>query len=206
MWTRLARGWLRKCNTCSVIKPLNKENFMERWTTKWLFRYKCLDCNEKLKDGFKSNSLSHWMSSSKIYRIWESIKKRCDNKKRKDYKNYWWRWISYDKKRKKFEWFYDDMKEWYSEWLSIDRKNNNWNYCKENCRWTTMKKQNNNRRDNIIIKYLWKKLTVSQRWDMLWLNKNTIFSRIKYWFSVEKILSVKNLKTNCYFKKEDSRN
>lgn len=85
---------------------------------------------------------SHWMTKTRIYRIWRNIQTRCYNTNIKQYKDYWWRGI-------KCEWgnfveFYRDMKEWYEDHLTIDRKENNWNYCKSNCRWATYKEQQKN--------------------------------------------------------------
>lgn len=113
---------------------------------------------------------------------------RCNNKNTLEYKDYWWRWIKV--KRKKFEDFYDDMWSTYKDWLTIDRyPDNNGNYCKENCRRATMKEQQNNRRDNHILIYKWKKQTVAERSYELWINQQTILSRINYWFSIDKILN-----------------
>ena len=79
------------------------------------------------------------------------MKDRCDNAKNQDYNYYWWLWISYDKTRSDFERFYNDMIEWYSDELTIDRINPHWNYCKENCRWSTRLEQSKNQRRNTII-------------------------------------------------------
>ena len=101
----------------------------------------------------------HWFAKrwkmKRIYRIWEGMKDRCLSNKRKAYKWYWWRWITIcDEWKEDFMEFYRDMwksyekhvKEFWEKNTSIDRTNNDWNYCKENCRWATWKVQANNKR------------------------------------------------------------
>ena len=44
-----------------------------------------------------------------------------------------------------FENFYKDMGK-RPQGKSLDRIDNNGNYCKENCKWSTAKEQSNNRR------------------------------------------------------------
>ena len=44
------------------------------------------------------------------------------------------------------------MKEGYLDTLSIDRIDNNGNYCKENCRWSTQEVQFRNKRNNLTFK------------------------------------------------------
>lgn len=133
----------------------------------WLF--KC-DCgNEVLRNGTsvrKGNTLScgcligakrtHGMTKSNTYRIWVDIKTRCSNKKNRAYKNYGGRGIKVCKRWMKFENFIEDMGE-RPKGLSIDRTNNNGNYEPNNCRWATMKEQQNNRRNNRLITYKGKK-------------------------------------------------
>jgi len=92
---------------------------------------------------------THWMFWTKIYWIRHWIKTRCYNKNRNRYKDYWGRWISICKKWMKFEWFYEDMWPTYKDGLTIDRIDNNWNYCKNNCKWSTYKEQANNRRRSV---------------------------------------------------------
>lgn len=129
------------------------------------------------------------IEKQKLYFVWNNIKNRCNNKKHPAYKNYWGRWISYDPKWEKFQWFYNDMKEWYNIWLTIDRENNDWDYCKENCSWITRKEQARNRRSNVF--YKWKCITDWCR--ELWLDTNKVWSRINVlWWSIEKSLEIDN--------------
>lgn len=126
--------------------------------------------------------MKHWLSKTKIYYIWQWIKNRCNNKKVKAYKDYGWRWIKCE--WYSFEDFYSDMWDSYKEWLSIERINNDWSYCKENCKWIEKKLQNNNTR--VIIKIKWK--TLSELSKSSWIKKITIYSRYKKGWSYEEIL------------------
>ena len=87
------------------------------------------------------------VSATKLYRLWESIKARCYNPKRKDYNNYGGRGITICK-----EWFcFDAFKNWalengYKEKLSIDRINNDGNYEPNNCRLANRNTQSTNQR------------------------------------------------------------
>jgi len=129
------------------------------------------------------------MTKDRIYKCWQDIKKRCDNPKNKSYKNYWWRWITYDIRWEKFELFYEDMKEWYKEHLTIDRKGNDWNYNKDNCRWATKKEQANNKRTCRYITYNWETLNLTQWCKKLNLNENLISDRVnKLWWDEFKAL------------------
>ena len=130
-----------------------------------------------------------WTWKNRFSRIYQWIKRRCENKNEKSYPRYWWRWI-------KIEWnsikdFYDDMYESYKEhcekyWeknTTIDRINTNWNYSKENCRRATYKEQNNNRSDNSFVEVDWIKYGVQEFADKFSINYWTAKYRMRMYRS-----------------------
>lgn len=86
----------------------------------------------------------------KIYHVYQEIKARCLNTRHKQYCQYWWRWINVCESWLWINWFsnfYKDMWEC-PKWYSIDRIDNNWWYCKNNCRRATINQQEVNKRSN----------------------------------------------------------
>lgn len=146
-----------------------------------------IDFIKEIKNITKSVNIvyRHWMHWKRIYRIWKCIKQRCWNPNNTYYNLYWWRWITYDKKWEKFIWFYEDMKEWYSDELQIDRIDNNWNYCKENCKWTTAKENSRNTRKNII--YKWK--CISEWAEIFWVKARDLNNRIYRGYSIKNTIN-----------------
>lgn len=178
----IQKNWSYRLCKCSC-----GNNKIICWTSLIKWRSKSCGC---LRKELLSKKATHRMWKTKIYRIRARIKSRCTDKNITQYKDYWWRWITYDPRREKFEWFYEDMYEWYKQWLSIDRIDNNWNYCKENCRWATRKEQNNNQRSNYLLEYNWLILNITQWAEKLWLSRNLLSDRIhKLWWSIEKSLT-----------------
>lgn len=95
----------------------------------------------------------HGFSGTRFYKIWKGMKNRCYNQNEPAYPRYGGRGICVVKRWDVFGNFRDDMYEDYlakarefgEENISIDRSNNDGNYCRANCRWTTLKVQNSNR-------------------------------------------------------------
>jgi hypothetical protein len=170
-----------KCD-CWNFKDVRLED-LRSWHTKscWCFR----------QNIWRERMTLHWESKTILFRRFSDLKNRCNNKNNYNYKNYWWRWIKCE--WNSFEEFKNDMYEGYLKhceefWkkeTTIDRIDNNWNYCKDNCRWITNKEQCNNRRSNII--YKWKNL---KQWsEELNINYGIFYSRIHLWWPIKKIIT-----------------
>lgn len=108
-----------------------------------IFGCGCMKRNNSLKHGHSIN-----FTESPTYRSWHAMISRCTNPKKDNYKDYGGRGIVVCKKWLKFENFLKDMGE-RPIGKTLDRIDNDGNYCKSNCKWSTPKEQANNRRTNI---------------------------------------------------------
>ena len=95
--------------------------------------------------------LTHGKSDTRIYSVWAHMKSRCSNPNDSGYKRYGGRGISVCPEWSSFNKFYRDMKEGYSDALTIDRIDNNGNYCKANCKWSSKEQQSRNTRRNVWL-------------------------------------------------------
>ena len=123
------------------------------------------------------------LSNTKLYRVYRGMISRCYKKYDKFYNDYGGRgiiicdeWLGSNG----FLCFYNwAMENGYSEGLSIERKNVNGNYCPENCCWITMKEQQRNKRNNVLVKYNGEELLLSDVAKKTGLTENAIKYRIK---------------------------
>ena len=97
----------------------------------------------------------HGKRHTRLYRIWANIKTRCFNCNDPHYARWGALGITMCEEWKNdFKTFYDwAMNNGYSDELTIDRIDNSGNYEPNNCRWVTIKEQNQNKRNVILLTY-----------------------------------------------------
>lgn len=90
---------------------------------------------------------THGMTETRLYRIWCHMKSRCEQPNNNRYYRYGARGIRVcDEWKNSFESFYEwAMNNGYREDLTIERKDNDGNYCPENCEWITLAEQAKNK-------------------------------------------------------------
>lgn len=145
-------------------------------------------------------NLAHGMSQTRLYRAWDSMKARCYRKTTAPYKNYGDRGIIVcEEWRESFIAFRDwALANGYVEGLSLDRIDPNGNYEPKNCRWVTMKVQENNRRNNRRIEFNGKTHTMSEWSEILGISQYALFNRFRRGWSIERALTTKE---RVYIKK-----
>lgn len=135
---------------------------------------------------------THGKKGTKIYNIWRGMRDRTRHKSHKQYKDYGGRGITVCKEWDIFENFYNwAMANGYKEGLSIDRIDNDKGYNPENCKFSTIKEQANNKRNNHIITYNGESHNITQWATILGVSREVIATRLLRGWSVEKTLTTK---------------
>lgn len=131
----------------------------------------------------------HGLAGSRIHNAWSNMKRRCNDPSNKSYANYGGRGISYDERWEQFENFYVDMKDSYSDDLTLDRKDVDGNYTKDNCRWSDMVTQSNNRRTNHLVEYNDETLTIAEISRKYNVDRTLIAGRLHKGWDIERVLT-----------------
>lgn len=209
-WKRVALGeymyrvlpsWRRilmeKCKCFCWVERYVQRTHLLNWSSThcWCIR------DEMSKERAGMINMRHWMEGSIPYRKFMSAKARCDYPKNTSYYRYGWRGIKF--LRESFEDFWRDMKDSYYEHVkqygdkntTLDRIDNNWDYCKENCRWATWDEQHNNMSNNHHIVYKWKYYpSISLLAKDMWKKESLIRDRIRNWWTIEESVDTPLLK------------
>ncbi len=127
---------------------------------------------------------------SKTYETWYSMIQRCTNSNSNRYEDYGGRGIYVCEAWLKFEGFLQDMGERPPN-MSIDRIDNNGDYCKENCKWSTRKEQQRNTQRTIWITINSVTKCLAEWCEYYGLKYNTIYARIyQYAWTPEEALEL----------------
>lgn len=149
-------------------------------------------CGCLKKEKIKKVNLKHGLEKSRLYHIWQGIKKRCLNPKEHNYSQYGAIGIKIcDEWKENSKNFIDwALANGYQDSLTIDRIDVNGNYEPSNCRWVNMKTQCRNRRNSIKISYQNEELLLIEWCEKLNLKYKKVYLRLKrYNWSIEKALS-----------------
>jgi hypothetical protein len=112
------------------------------------------------------------------YRVWQDMRRRCYDSKRKGYHNYGGRGIKVCARWQVFENFIIDMGPRPTAKHSLDRKKNNDNYYPRNCRWATKKEQRRNSRTSHYLTFRGKKRTIIEWSEITGIDNRLILTRI----------------------------
>lgn len=126
-----------------------------------------------------NSNIKHNMTNTRLYRIWDRMKQRCNNENIDCYNDYGGRGIKICQ-----DWLNDFMNfyNWaiesgYQDNLTIDRKDNDGNYEPNNCRWITNQEQQYNKRNTILIEYKGSIKTILELSEITNLPYHIIFQR-----------------------------
>lgn len=133
------------------------------------------------------NATKHEMYGTRLYKIWQDMKRRCESPVELSYKNYGGRGIKVCQEWSEFQPFMDwALNNGYQEDLTIDRINVNGNYEPNNCKWSTLKEQARNKRNNYMVSFNGETKPLATWCEIFNLNYNTVYMRLKkYRWSVE---------------------
>lgn len=107
------------------------------------------------ENGFIRKSIGDKVYKCRLHNIWDGMKSRCYNKRSYNYRFYGKcgikmcrEWIGVNGFNNFYEWAKNNG---YKNNLTIDRVDVSGNYEPKNCRWVSMKEQENNRGDNVLF-------------------------------------------------------
>lgn len=173
--------WLCQCD-CGNTKTVVVSSLLKGLTK---------SCGCYNRERAVETNTKHGMTNSKLYGTWCNIKNRCYNEKVDSYYLYGGRGIKMCD-----EWLHDfsAFARWaeangYREDLSIDRIDVNGDYTPENCKWSSLVEQANNKRSNHLIEYNGKTQTAAQWAREVGLPRNVLYSRLYRGWSIERALT-----------------
>ena len=178
--SRQAR-WVCRCECGRITSPI-LGNKLRSGETKSCGCYK--------RDLVIERSTKHNLCHTRIHNIWVGMKNRCYNPNSPKYHRYGARGIRVcDEWLNNLEAFYDwAMANGYQDDLSIDRRDNDGNYCPENCRWATSEVQSNNKGHHIMLEINGETKTIAQWARETGLKYRTIHARYNRGWTGESLI------------------
>lgn len=175
--------WLCKCE-CGNEKIVSTTHLKNDTKSCGCLKKEMLSQRTKPKN---FTNKKHGLHNEKLYNTWKCIRQRCNNKNNKRYKDYGGRGITICKEWNNFKNFYNwAINNGYQENLTIDRIDNNKGYLPENCRWTDITTQANNKRNNRNYTYNNETHTLGEWAKILNINYWALRSRLDRGWDIKK--------------------
>lgn len=169
-----------KCQ-CGTVKTFSLHNVRNGNTQ---------SCGCLRRESIAKALTTHGMCNTSEYKTWTGILARCTNRNRKAYPHYGGRGITVcEEWHRSFEAFLNDMGMKPFESAQIDRIDNNKGYYPQNCRWTTPKRNSNNRRNNRLLTFNGMTKTMAEWVEYTGMPYSTIETRRRRGWSAERILT-----------------
>lgn len=152
----------------------------------------------------KGRRKTHGKTSTRLHQIWCSMRQRCNYPYSKAYRIYGGKGVTVCNEWNDFQTFYDwAMANGYRDDLTLDRIDGNGNYCPSNCRWATMKEQQNNRLNNIRFSVGGVERTLTEWSEASGIPRATLEWRVKHHWAENELFMPVNL-SNAKIRKEMS--
>jgi hypothetical protein len=122
----------------------------------------------------------HGLRSCPEYQIWKGMKARCSNPRHASYHNYGGRGIKVcERWLASFSDFLFDLGPRPSSNHWIERRNNDGDYCPENCEWKTRSEQARNMRKTKLVTFQGRTVPLVTLCEELGLNEKTVRTRMR---------------------------
>ena len=178
--------WYCRCD-CGNVKTVTRTA---------LIKGHIVSCGCYAKERMSKMSFRHGWSRTRLYNLWDKMKSRCLDESQKDYPRYGGRGIKVCPEWRDFVTFRDwALANGYRDDLTLDRRDNDGDYCPENCRWATQKEQGNNRGNNVRITVNGETLTMTEWADKTGLTKDAIWHRLSAGWTPEEAVTVPKRKS-----------
>lgn len=172
--------WHCRC-ICGKEKDIYESN---------LIRGKSKSCGCIPRKLIAERTLTHGMTNTRLYQIWENMKKRCNNPNDPRYHRYGMRGIKVCREwESDFQTFYMwAMSSGYSDSMTIDRIDNDDGYHPGNCRWANCITQCRNRSSNLRITINGVTKILSEWCEETGIDRDLVSARIKSGWDEEKAI------------------
>lgn len=147
-----------------------------------------LSCGCLRKERLIAAITTHGKSKDGAYSSWSCMIQRCYDKRHDQYARYGEKGITVCSAWHDFELFFADMGS-RPKGMTIDRIDSSGNYAPGNCRWATKKEQSNNRKNSKLLEFNGMKMNTRDWGKELGIPWQTIYSRLRYGWTVERALT-----------------